>query len=152
MKFRYFVNSSYGLISISGKNWFHGIFAFLAVDPQVGTTEGKTFDIIFVGTTRGRVIKAINAQAADASSGVETIVIEELQIFDPNVIIRELKGKLFSKVKLSLVIATTFKFSRQKHDAKIQENCMFWSVSNSKWWNFDYFKLAKPQLCHAIFG
>ena len=66
-------------------------FAFLAVDPQVGTTEGKTFDIIFVGTPRGRVIKAINAQAADASSGVETIVIEELQIFDPNVIIRELK-------------------------------------------------------------
>ena len=97
MWFEYFVKSSYGLISIGEKSWFHGIFAFLAVDPQVGTTEGKTFDIIFVGTTRGRVIKAINAQAADASSGVETIVIEELQIFDPNVIIRELKGTFFFK-------------------------------------------------------
>ena len=41
-------------------------FTTIAVDPQVGTTEGKTFDIIFVGTTRGRVIKVINAQAADS--------------------------------------------------------------------------------------
>ena len=66
-------------------------FICLAVDPQVGTTEGKTFDIIFVGTTRGRVIKAINAQSADSRSGVDTIVIEELQVFDPNVIIRDVK-------------------------------------------------------------
>ena len=57
----------------------------------MGTTEGKTFDIIFVGTTRGRVIKAINAQSADSRSGVDTIVIEELQVFDPNVIIRDVK-------------------------------------------------------------
>ena len=66
-------------------------FTSLAVDPQVGTTEGKTFDVIFVGTTRGRVIKAINAAAADQRGAVNTIVIEELQVFDSNIVIKELK-------------------------------------------------------------
>ena len=40
------------------------------------------------------------------------------------------KGTFFSKVKISLVIWTTFEFSRQKHDAKILENCTFQSVLN----------------------
>jgi len=66
-------------------------FTSIAVDPQVGTTEGKTFDVLFVGTTRGRVIKAINAQSADSRDGVNTVVIEELQVFDANVVIKELK-------------------------------------------------------------
>ena len=47
----------------------------------MGTTEGKTYDVIFIGTTRGRVIKAINAQSADSRQNVDTIVIEELQVF-----------------------------------------------------------------------
>ena len=50
------------------------------MDPQVGTTEGKTYDVLFVGTTRGRVIKAINAQSADSRDGVDTVIIEELQV------------------------------------------------------------------------
>ena len=55
-------------------------FTSIAVDPQVGTTEGKTYDVIFVGTTKGRVIKTINAQSADSREGVKTVVIEELQV------------------------------------------------------------------------
>ena len=55
-------------------------FTSIAVDPQVGTTEGKTYDVLFVGTTRGRVIKAINAQSADSRDGVDTVIIEELQV------------------------------------------------------------------------
>ena len=55
-------------------------FTSIAVDPQVGTTEGKTYDVIFVGTTKGRVIKAINAQSADSRDGVKTVIIEELQV------------------------------------------------------------------------
>lgn len=66
-------------------------FTSIAVDPQVGTTEGKTYDVIFVGTTKGRVIKTINAQSADSREGVKTVVIEELQVFDSNVVIKELK-------------------------------------------------------------
>ena len=40
------------------------------------------------------------------------------------------KGTFFSKVKISLVISTTFEFSRQKYDAKIRENRTFLSVIN----------------------
>ena len=42
------------------------------------------------------------------------------------------KGTFFSKVKISLVIWTTFEFSRQKHDAKMRENRTFLSVLNPK--------------------
>ena len=66
-------------------------FTTIAVDPQVGTTEGKAFDVIYVGTTRGRVIKAINAKSADSRSYVETIVVEELQVFDKDVVVKDLK-------------------------------------------------------------
>ena len=66
-------------------------FTTIAVDPQVGTTEGKTFDVIFVGTSKGRIIKSINAVSSDHRDKVETVVIEELQVFDPDVIIKDLK-------------------------------------------------------------
>lgn len=66
-------------------------FTTIAVDPQVGTTEGKTFDVIFVGTSKGRIIKSINALSSDSRDKVETVVIEELQVFDPEVVIKELK-------------------------------------------------------------
>ena len=52
---------------------------------------GKTYDIIFVGTTRGRVIKAINAYSADKTDQVSTVVIEELQVFSSDVSITDLK-------------------------------------------------------------
>ena len=42
------------------------------------------------------------------------------------------KGSFFSKVKLSFVILTTFEFSHQKHDARIQENHTFQSTPNPK--------------------
>ena len=61
------------------------------MDPQVGTTEGKTFDVIFVGTSRGRVIKAINAQSSDSRNTVDTVVIEELQVFDSEIAVKSLK-------------------------------------------------------------
>ena len=54
------------------------------------------------------------------------------------------KGTFFSKIKFSLVISTTFEFSRQNHDAKIRENRMFRSTPNPKQWHFDNFKYAKP--------
>ena len=42
------------------------------------------------------------------------------------------KGKFFSKVKPSLVILTTFEFSRQKLDTKLPENDTFQSILNLK--------------------
>ena len=47
-----------------------------------------------------------------------------LQLEEPS------KGTFFSKVKLSLVILTTFEFSRQKRDAKLFENDTFQSIQS----------------------
>ena len=45
----------------------------------------------FTGTTRGRVLKVINAKSADSKEDVKTVVIEELQVFPPGTNIKELK-------------------------------------------------------------
>lgn len=45
----------------------------------------------FIFLDNGKVIKAINADAADSSKRVNPVVIEEMQVFAPNVPIRNLK-------------------------------------------------------------
>eukprot|EP00095_Tigriopus_kingsejongensis_P004637 maker-scaffold291_size219542-snap-gene-1.24 protein:Tk04637 transcript:maker-scaffold291_size219542-snap-gene-1.24-mRNA-1 annotation:"semaphorin-1a isoform x3" len=66
-------------------------FTVIAIDPQIKTTEGKAYDVIFIGTTNGRVLKVINAQSASSRTKVDTIIIEELQVFSHNVIVKDLK-------------------------------------------------------------
>ena len=91
-------------------------FTVVAVDPQVKTTDGKTYDVIFVGqshirestsahvaisrslirlfdlgTTNGRVIKCINSRAGDSRFGVSTVVIEELQVYSSSTKIKDIK-------------------------------------------------------------
>ena len=66
-------------------------FTAIAVDPQIMTTEGKAYDIIFIGTTKGRVLKVINSKSADSKEDVNSVVIEELQVFSPNTIVKDLK-------------------------------------------------------------
>ncbi|XP_077284317.1 semaphorin 1a isoform X2 [Arctopsyche grandis] len=56
-------------------------FTQISVDPQVKTPGGKTYDVLFIGTDNGKVIKAINANSADSVHGVNPVVIEELQVF-----------------------------------------------------------------------
>ena len=47
-------------------------FTAIAVDPQIMTTEGKAYDIIFIGTTKGRVLKVINSKSADSKEDVNS--------------------------------------------------------------------------------
>ena len=66
-------------------------FTVIAVDPQVRSTSGDAFDVVFVGTTGGRVIKALNARSADSRDGVRTVVVEELQVFPAGTIVKDIK-------------------------------------------------------------
>jgi semaphorin 6 len=66
-------------------------FTQIAVDPQVKTPGGKAYDVLFIGTDNGKVIKAVNAESADSATKVNPVVIEEIQVFPPNVPIRNLK-------------------------------------------------------------
>lgn len=67
---------------------FRSHYTAIAVDPQIETASGKTYDVLFLGTSNGHVIKAINA-ASSALAGhqlhnsVVPVVIEEIVVF-PN--------------------------------------------------------------------
>lgn len=70
---------------------FHYRFTQIAVDPQIKTPGGKTYDVLFIGTDNGFVLKAVNADSADTLERVRPVVIEEIQVFPANVSIRALK-------------------------------------------------------------
>jgi len=56
----------------------HERLTTIAVDPSVPTSSGESADVLFVGTTRGRVLKLASYQ----NEGVpKTTLIEELQVF-----------------------------------------------------------------------
>ncbi|KMQ96434.1 semaphorin-1a [Lasius niger] len=66
-------------------------FTQIAVDPQVKTPGGKTYDVLFIGTDNGKVIKAVNAESADSHQKVSPVVIEEIQAFPQTVPVRGIK-------------------------------------------------------------
>ncbi|XP_058804180.1 semaphorin-1A isoform X2 [Phymastichus coffea] len=70
---------------------FHYRFTQITVDPQVKTPGGKAYDVLFIGTDNGKVIKAINAESADSKDKVSPVVIEEIQAFPQNVPVRGIK-------------------------------------------------------------
>lgn len=55
------------------------------------TPGGKTYDVLFIGTDNGKVIKAVNAESADSHERVSPVVIEEIQAFPTNVPVRGIK-------------------------------------------------------------
>ncbi|XP_046999148.1 semaphorin-1A [Schistocerca americana] len=70
---------------------FHYRFSQIAVDPQIKTPGGKAYDVLFIGTDNGKVIKAVNADAADTTERVSPVVIEEVQVFPTHMPVRGLK-------------------------------------------------------------
>ncbi|XP_059488646.1 semaphorin-1A-like [Neocloeon triangulifer] len=67
-------------------------FVQIAVDPQVKTPEGKSHDVLFIGTDNGKIIKkAVNAESAENPKKLDLVIIEEIQVFPPSVAIRNLK-------------------------------------------------------------
>jgi len=86
-------------------------FTQIAVDSQVETVSGKAYDVLFIGTDDGRVLKVINAGSA-ASTGhphynkVVPVIIEEVSVFPSKVAITNLLVyHTFYEAKL-LVVST----------------------------------------------
>jgi hypothetical protein len=63
----------------------------MAVDPQVQSPGGHSFDVIYVGTTKGRILKIVNT--ADPSGGLDhrPVFIEELMLFSSSTPIDKIK-------------------------------------------------------------
>jgi semaphorin 6 len=66
-------------------------FRQMAVDPQVQSPGGHSFDVIYVGTTKGRILKIVNT--ADPSGGLDhrPVFIEELMLFSSSTPIDKIK-------------------------------------------------------------
>ncbi|XP_037082260.1 semaphorin-1A-like [Pollicipes pollicipes] len=56
-------------------------FTKIAVDPQVAAADGTLYDVLFIGTDDGRVLKAVNAASGSASVRAEPVLVEELEVF-----------------------------------------------------------------------
>ena len=67
-------------------------FRELAVDSQVNTPDGQSYDVLFVGTTKGRILKIVNiAGPVQSFLASKPVFIEEMLIFPPEVTIGKLK-------------------------------------------------------------
>ncbi|KAK4297403.1 hypothetical protein Pmani_030179 [Petrolisthes manimaculis] len=78
-------------ILISTSFHYSGRFTAIAVDPQVQTPQNKYFDVLYIGTDDGKVIKAINTRSADSYQEVAPIIIEEMAVFAPQVAVTSLQ-------------------------------------------------------------
>ncbi|XP_076268186.1 semaphorin 1a isoform X1 [Rhynchophorus ferrugineus] len=70
---------------------FHYRFTQIAVDPQVKVPGGKSYDVLFIGTDNGKIIKAVNGLSAETRHGVRPVVVEEIQVFPVHVPVRGIK-------------------------------------------------------------
>ena len=43
------------------------------------------FDVIFVGTSRGQLLKAVNSLAPKTTASTRTVIIEEIEVADPSI-------------------------------------------------------------------
>ncbi|XP_041767962.1 semaphorin-1A isoform X1 [Anopheles merus] len=78
----------------------------IAVDPQVKALDGQRYDVIFVGTNDGKVIKFVNILSANTSDDVRTVVISETQAFPPGTKINEMT---ISKKNAALIVISSGK-------------------------------------------
>ncbi|XP_074600283.1 semaphorin-1A-like isoform X2 [Brevipalpus obovatus] len=83
-------------------------FFKIAIDPQVETVQGNRFDIIFIGTTDGRLLKVINS-ASNAGNGhqhynqVIPEIIDETLVFPNKPIINLQVHRTHDSAKLIVV-------------------------------------------------
>ena len=52
----------------------------IAVDPQVETIDGEKVDVLFVGTTTGRVLKVINRKSE--GKALQGVLVESMQVIN----------------------------------------------------------------------
>ncbi|KAL4712745.1 hypothetical protein ACJJTC_008042 [Scirpophaga incertulas] len=88
-------------------------FSAIAVHPQVLAMNGNKYDVIYVGTDDGRVIKAVNVAAREGAfdgsdeysrSPVRTAVISEVQVLPQGVPIKQMHVALTTE---KLIVASS---------------------------------------------
>ena len=96
-------------------------FTAIAVDPQVETLNGKSYDVVFIGTDNGQILKLINAGSADSLSESKPIVVSEQQVFPPGTRIKELK--ISRSTQTLIIVSDNYVRSIPLHDCSSLQQC-----------------------------
>ena len=59
---------------------FNTGFTSISVDAQVMTPDGSKFDVLYVGTSKGQLLKAVNALSPKSVTTTRPIIIEEIEL------------------------------------------------------------------------
>ena len=59
---------------------FNTGFTSISVDGQVATPDGSRFDVLYVGTSTGHLLKAVNALSPVSVSSTRPVIIEEMEL------------------------------------------------------------------------
>ncbi|XP_071560925.1 semaphorin-1A isoform X1 [Temnothorax nylanderi] len=71
---------SYFSLPVITKTSFNYRFTKVAVDPQVKALDGKAYDILYIGTDDGRVLKALNTRAPESRDNVGQVIVSDVQV------------------------------------------------------------------------
>ncbi|XP_013194201.2 semaphorin-1A [Amyelois transitella] len=107
-------------------------FSAIAVHPQVQAMNGNKYDVMYVGTDDGRVIKAVNVAAnegefyassdEDSKSPVRTAVISEVQVLPQGVPIKQMHVALTTEKLIvasgDIIRAVTLSYCSNVHSCR----------------------------------
>ncbi|CRK88165.1 CLUMA_CG001950, isoform A [Clunio marinus] len=96
-------------------------FTSIAIDSQVETMSGKSYDVIFIGTDNGHVLKLINVGSAESLNGNKPIVVSEQQVLPIGTRIKELK--ISRATQKLIVVSDNFVRSIPLHNCSGLHQC-----------------------------
>jgi len=82
----------------------------ITIDPQVKTADGQMFDVMFIGTDKGQILKIVNSNndLEEQKSLMQPIMVEELQVLKSGEPILDLKiSKGSEKSPKTLLVITS---------------------------------------------
>ena len=59
---------------------FNTGFTSISVDAQVMTPDGSKFDVLYVGTSTGQLLKAVNSLSPKSVATTRPVIIEEMEL------------------------------------------------------------------------
>ncbi|XP_029677618.1 semaphorin-1A-like isoform X2 [Formica exsecta] len=81
---------SYFSLPVITKTSFNYRFTKVVVDPQVKALDGKAYDMLYIGTDDGRVLKALNTRAPETRDSVGQVIVSDVQVLKFGQAVKEL--------------------------------------------------------------
>ncbi|XP_051164916.1 semaphorin-1A-like isoform X2 [Leptopilina boulardi] len=82
---------SFFALPVISKVTYNYRFTKVTVDPQVKALDGKTYDVLYIGTDDGRVLKALNTRAPYSRSNAGQNIISDVQVLKHGEAVKDLQ-------------------------------------------------------------